>query len=113
MIELAKLIAAALPCRTTKDISCVADRLRDLLAEHVDPGSDSVAHLIPITSGSSYAGIVPSIVEVVQRHHTMTELAESVIRASVTMGPERIAKLVESWAQGESRRLRMKAVLKD
>ena len=96
---------------TGSDASLVADCLRDMLGEIVDADTDSIGHLLPIVSGSSYAAIVPAIVEAVQRHHSMTTLAKNVIQAAVVLGPHRASDLLESWLSGDPRKLRMMAIL--
>jgi len=79
----------------------VANSMRDLLADFVDPGSDSVGHAFPMgASSGSYMTGWPSGAITHSKVSSLNRLGQELLLGAAVLGVDFITDLLAGWAQG-------------
>ena len=92
-------------------ISKLANHIRDLFKDHVNPNDDSIGHTFPAGGPPSFyvpqeGGLVGAVWV-----SPIIIFARSLIKGSALLGTERVTRLLSSWLQTQKVEYRTRAVL--
>ncbi len=82
----------------------LADHLRSVLAEFIEPSSDRIGHAFPVVAGLSSSSFTISQAPDVVLEGSVTQMetfARVLARGAAVLGTEGVAKLVFAWRAGE------------
>ena len=81
----------------------VANRLRNVLADFLDPSSDCVGHALPMGGdGGSYQKTWPTGVMTYARASSLNQLGLELLLGAAVLGVDCITDLLAGWTQGEA-----------
>ena len=91
----------------------IANSLRDVLADFVDPDSDRVGHAFPMGGdGGGYAKGWPTGVMTHSKVSSLNQLGVELLLGAAVLGVDCIADLLAGWAKGEPVRYRTCTVIR-
>ncbi len=108
-----RLLAESLRINVSPDaLSALVACLRQLLRNYIDKAADRIGHGFPIVGGShGYTRALRSGLATRSYETPLSRFAESLVRASIAIGPERVVQLIEAWMDGGPLRIHTSAIL--
>ena len=90
----------------------VADHRHDRLSGHIDVGSGRIGHSFSVVGDyNSYSRVTPDYAHEIQANSSLSGFPRGLIRAAAVLGPDRAARLLGQWADGEPRQYKICVVL--
>ncbi len=108
-----RLLAESLRINVSPDaLSALVACLRQLLENYIDKAADRIGHGFPIVGGShGYTRALRSGLATRSYETPLSRFAESLVRASIAIGSERVAQLIGAWMDGGPLRMHTSAIL--
>ena len=93
-------------------LGSVADPLRDRLSGYIDAGTDRIGHSFHVLGDAARRFTYTADgAQEIHSSSSLSGLAKGLIRAAAVLGPDRVARLLDSWADGEPRHYKICVVL--
>jgi len=95
-------------------VSRLTDHLRHRLSKFIECETDRIGHSFRVVGDSvTIVQVTPNQTEVIRSSSTLPGFARGLVRAAAAMGPDRAARVVDLWADGEPHHYKLWVVLAD
>ena len=111
-LHVAREVLSARPVIYDAQIGPLVDHLRYQLTAYIDPDTDRIGHSFTVMADEMRGlTFTDDLVDEIQAKSSLPNFARGLVRAAAVIGPERAARLLTQWANGEPLRYKIMVVL--